>query len=129
MIEDDQEQHPWMYRAVVTKDENRMVGYISFHHKVPDPDLLEHSNFAVELGYTIEPEFRRNGYAKESALAMMEWAHGVHGVNTFFLSVSPDNHPSMRMAEAMKFRKIAERHDPRDGLEYTMKAEFDEIFG
>ena len=35
MIEEDPEQHPWMYRAIVRNQDNRMVGYISFHHKAP----------------------------------------------------------------------------------------------
>lgn len=43
LIEDDPKQHPWMYRAIVRKSDSVMVGHISFHHKAPDPDLLEYS--------------------------------------------------------------------------------------
>ena len=81
----------------------------------------------MELGYTIEPDYRRNGYAKESAIAMMEWAWREHRVRTFFLSIGPENVPSMRMAESMNFRKVGERQDDIDGLEYTMTAEIEEI--
>ena len=127
MIEVDPQQGPWMYRAIVRNKDNKMVGHISFHHKAPDPDLLEYSNSAAELGYTIEPAFRRRGYARESAVAMMEWAHREHGVQTFILSVSPDNVPSMKMAQSMNFTKIGELQDPVDGLEYTMRAEIESI--
>ncbi len=118
MIERDSEQHPWMYRAIVRKDDNIMVGHISFHHKAPDPDLMEYSDNAVELGYAIELSYRRNGYAKESALGMMEWAVS-RKVYTFVLSISPENIPSTRMAKSMGFKKISERTDETDGLEYV----------
>lgn len=104
-----------------------MIGNISFHHKAPDPDLLEHADLAVELGYTIEPVYRRKGYAKESAFAMMEWAHREQEVLTFFLSIRPANTPSLRMGESMNFSKVGEKQDPIDGLEYLMRAEIDQI--
>ncbi len=80
MIEADPLQHPWMYRAIVRKDDNRMIGFISFHKKAPDPNLSEYCENGAELGYTIEPDYRRQGYAKESAIAMMEWAYSNLGV-------------------------------------------------
>jgi [ribosomal protein S5]-alanine N-acetyltransferase len=118
MIERDPEQHPWMYRAIVRKDDNVMVGHVSFHHKAPDPDLMEYSENAAELGYAIELRYRRNGYAKESALGMMNWAVS-QKVYTFVLSISPENIPSTEMAKSMGFKKISERIDETDGLEYV----------
>lgn len=126
MIEKDPEQHPWMYRAIVRQRDNVMVGHISFHHKAPDPDLLEYSSRAAELGYAIDTSQRRKGYAKESALAVMEWA-SKQGVETFCLSISPDNMPSLRLAESMGFRKVSERMDETDGLEYVFVADMDAI--
>jgi RimJ/RimL family protein N-acetyltransferase len=118
LIEKDPEQHPWMYRGIVRKDDNWMVGHISFHHKAPDPDLFRYSKNAAELGYAIEVGQRRNGYAKESAFGMMDWAIR-RGVGTFILSICPRNMPSIRMAESMGFTKISERIDEIDGLEYV----------
>jgi [ribosomal protein S5]-alanine N-acetyltransferase len=122
LIARDPEQHPWMYRAIVRKDDNAMVGHISFHHKAPDPDLFEYSNNAAELGYAIDVDQRRKGYAKESVLAMMDWARK-REVTTFILSISPQNTPSIKLAESMHFRKISERTDDIDGLEYVYIAE------
>jgi ribosomal-protein-alanine N-acetyltransferase len=122
MIEKDPEQLPWMYRAIVRSDDNLMVGHISFHHKAPDPDLLEYSNHTVELGYAIDAGHRRKGYAKESMLAMMEWANR-QNVETFCLSISPQNMPSLRLAESVGFRKVSERIDETDGLEYVYVAD------
>ena len=81
LIAEDPSQHAWMYRAVVRKTDNQMLGHISFHHKAPDPDLFDYAELAAELGYTIEPEHRRRGYARESAISMMEWARRDHGVH------------------------------------------------
>lgn len=121
MIAADPAQHPWMDRAIVRREDTLMVGFISFHHKAPDPDLLEYSACAVELGYGIDSTFRRRGYARESALAMMAWANR-QGVATFFLSIGSENIPSLRMAESMGFRKIGERMDEVEGLEYVYVA-------
>jgi RimJ/RimL family protein N-acetyltransferase len=118
LIEKDAEQLPWMYRAIVRKNDDAMVGHISFHHKAPDPDLLEYSNNAAELGYAIDADQRRKGYAKESVLAMIDWAN-MHAVTTFILSISPKNYPSLMLAESMNFQKISERIDDTDGLEYV----------
>jgi [ribosomal protein S5]-alanine N-acetyltransferase len=126
MMEKDPEQHPWMYRAIVLKRNNAMVGYISFHHKGPDPDLLGYSSRAAELGYAIDAAHRRQGYARESALAMMEWAGG-QGIGTFCLSISPRNLPALRLAESMGFRKVSERMDETDGLELVYLADIAEI--
>lgn len=118
LILKDPEQHPWMYRAIVRRSDTTMVGHISFHHKAPDPDLLEYSSYAAELGYTIETGQRRRGYAEESVRGMMGWANR-QGVATFLLSISPDNIPSIGLAEKIGFRKISERIDETDGLEYV----------
>ena len=127
MIVADPMQHPWMYRAIVRKGDNQMVGFISFHHKAPDPDLSEYCGLGAELGYTIEEEYRRKGYAKESAIGMMEWAHDNFGVRDCILTIDPENHPSLRMAEAMNFEVVGEHVDPVDGLELVMKADIDRI--
>jgi RimJ/RimL family protein N-acetyltransferase len=127
LIERDPSQRAWMYRAVVRKTDKQMLGHISFHHKAPDPDLLAYSKRAAELGYTIEPEHRRRGYARESAIAMMEWASGECGVRHFFLSVSPDNAPSLEMARSMGFEVVGDHIDEIDGLEYVMRATMESV--
>jgi [ribosomal protein S5]-alanine N-acetyltransferase len=32
LIQADPTQHPWMYRAIVRKDDGELAGHISFHH-------------------------------------------------------------------------------------------------
>jgi RimJ/RimL family protein N-acetyltransferase len=121
MIAADAEQHPWMYRAIVRKRDTIMVGHISFHHKAPDPTYQAYSRYGAELGYTIEALYRRQGYAAESALGMMDWAR-TRGVEDFFLTISPQNIPSIKLAESMQYRKIGELMDEIDGIEYLYTA-------
>lgn len=123
MIEEDPTQHEWLNRAVVRKSDRQLIGNISFHHKAPDPYLLDYADHAAELGYTIESPFRRQGYATEAAGAMMRWAHQEHGVARYCVSISPDNEPSLRMAEAMGFKRVGEHMDEVDGLEWVMLRE------
>nr|MCH9687218.1 GNAT family N-acetyltransferase [Deltaproteobacteria bacterium] len=123
----DPSQHPWMYRAIVRRHDGELLGHVSFHHKAPDPDLSRHGVTGAELAYTIESTHRRRGYAKEAAIGMMEWASREFDVRDFVLTISPDNLPSLRMAESMGFRIIGEQDDPVDGLEFVMKADIDRV--
>lgn len=124
MIEEDRAQHPWMNRAIVRKHDNRMIGHIGFHHKAPDPLLTTYSAHAVELGYSVDAAYRRQGYAWESAFALMAWAHREFAVEDFVVSIRPDNDPSLRLASAMGFQRVGEHIDEVDGLEWVMKARF-----
>ncbi|HET6585776.1 MAG TPA: GNAT family protein [Nannocystaceae bacterium] len=127
LIEADPSQHPWMYRAIVSKRDGRLVGHISFHHKAPDPDVRAYVQNGAELGYGIEAAYRRRGFAKESAIAMMTWAADRFDVRSFVLSISPRNVPSLKLAESMGFEAIAEHRDPVDGPELVMRVDIDRV--
>ncbi|MBC8069881.1 MAG: GNAT family N-acetyltransferase [Deltaproteobacteria bacterium] len=127
LIRSDPAQHPWMYRAILSKADGELVGHISFHHRAPDPDLLQYVEHGAELGYVIEPAHRRKGHGKHSAIAMMAWASDGFGVRDFVLSISPQNLPSLRLAESMGFAVIGEQDDPSDGLELVMHATIDRV--
>lgn len=121
MIEADSTQHPWMYRAIIQRRSNVMIGFIGFHHKAPDSNLSAYSSNGAELGYTIDPEFRRMGYARESILGMIDWAEKEYGVRDIFVSISPENIPSVQLAKSLRFVRVGEHEDDIDGLEYVMK--------
>jgi RimJ/RimL family protein N-acetyltransferase len=78
-----------------------MVGYANFHGPPGTNDLgLEG---AAEVGYTIFPEHRGQGYATEVARAMLDWARREHGVTEFVSGVAPDNAPSLRVNDKLGF--------------------------
>jgi ribosomal-protein-alanine N-acetyltransferase len=112
-MERQPEAAPWLLRAMVTRADNEVVGYINFHGAPEDG--------RAELGYTVIDPHRRHGYASESALAMMRWAKEEHGVETFVLSISPDNDTSLAMAERLGFRQVGTRMDDVDGEELVFE--------
>lgn len=106
---------PWLLRAVILRSTGAMIGYVTFH-TAPNPEYLQPiAAGAVEIGYSIYPPFRRQGYAKEAVAALMAWAGQEHGVKCFVLSISPDNEPSLRIAKHFGFCKVGSDIDEIDG--------------
>lgn len=91
-----------------------MVGHIGFHGS---PKTVGRA----EMGYTVMPNHRRQGYATEAARALMAWAAREHGVARFFVSIAPDNASSLAMAAKLGFRQVGEQIDEEDGLEYVFE--------
>ena len=115
---------PWLLRAVVLRERNRMVGHIGFH-TAPDAEYLrELAPGGAELGYTIFPAFRRRGYAREAAEALMRWAREERAVPSFVVSIRPDNAPSLGLAERFGFRWVGSHIDEIDGLENIYRLDF-----
>jgi RimJ/RimL family protein N-acetyltransferase len=118
-MEADPSTRPWLLRLIVIRDTGQMAGYVNFHGPPQDEGW-------VEIGYQIEPEFRRRGLAFEAAMAMFSWA-GQRGVCRFRLSISPHNEPSLAMAQKMRFTRTGEQWDDIDGLEYVFEASLADV--
>jgi [ribosomal protein S5]-alanine N-acetyltransferase len=109
---------PWSVRAIVHKETGGMIGHTGFH-TLPDPDYLRPIlPGGVEMGYTIFPDFRGQGYATEACRALMDWAYDSHQIRRFVLSIAPDNEASLRIAHKLGFIRIGEHVDAEDGIEY-----------
>jgi ribosomal-protein-alanine N-acetyltransferase len=107
----------WLGRAMVLTDEldsRVVVGSIGFHGPPDEEGRLE-------VGYSVDPPYRRRGYARESVEAMFDWAYRTHGITTFIASISPDNEPSLRLAAQFGFVRVGEHMDEIDGLEYVFE--------
>jgi RimJ/RimL family protein N-acetyltransferase len=106
---------PWLLRAMVLREPGRpMVGHVGFHGK---PD----ARGAVEIGYTVFPEYRRRGFAIESVRAMFRWASVEHRIARFRASVSPGNEPSLRLLAKLGFRQTGTQWDEEDGEELVFE--------
>lgn len=105
---------PWLVRAIVRKEDNKMVGHIGFHGP-PDDDGI------AEIGYTIEAEHRRRGYALEAIEALLDWARQIHGVTRFRASVGPWNEPSLALVRKLGFVQTGVQWDDRDGEELVFE--------
>lgn len=113
----DPDYLPWSLRVMALKPGLRFAGHFNFHTK-PNADYLkELAPGAVEMGYFVLPEFRRQGLAEEAALGMMAWAAQAHDVARFVVSISPENAPSVAMARKLGFARIGSHIDEEDGYE------------
>jgi len=124
-IRADAAVQPWLLRAIVLRETQTLIGHMNFH-TAPRPEYLATiAPDGVELGYSIHPQFRRHGYATEAVLALLHWACTEHGQRCFVLSISPENIPSLRIAESLGFTAIGSHIDEEDGLELEFLRRFD----
>jgi RimJ/RimL family protein N-acetyltransferase len=84
-------------------------------HGAPDEDGT------VEVGYGIDPEFRRRGHAREALRAMVDRARREPAVRRVVASVRPDNQPSLNLIDQFGFVKTGEQWDEEDGLEWVFE--------
>jgi ribosomal-protein-alanine N-acetyltransferase len=100
----------WLVRAIIDSDSQEIVGHAGFHGPPDD-------NGMVEIGYTIEPDFRRRGYARATVAALIEYAANDPTVTTVRASISPDNVGSLATVRPFGFVQVGEQMDEIDGLE------------
>ena len=116
-LEADPTFQPWSLRAMVLRERHVMIGHIGFHTAPGDEYLRPYAPGGVEFGFTVYPPFLRQGYAREASIALMHWAHQVHDVRRFVLSIRPDNVASQALAAGLGFVRIGSHLDDVDGLE------------
>jgi RimJ/RimL family protein N-acetyltransferase len=87
-----------------------VVGHGGFHGP---PD--EHGT--VEVAYSVDPDFRRRGYARAILKALLERADADPAVRVVRASISPENAGSLATIAGFGFKKAGEQWDPEDGLE------------
>jgi RimJ/RimL family protein N-acetyltransferase len=108
---------PWLGRAMVLTDPDasrHVIGSIGFHGP-PDEQRR------LEVGYSVQPEYRRRGYAIESVRTLFDWAHRTHGISRFLASISPGNEPSLNLTAQLGFRQVGTQMDEVDGLELVFE--------
>lgn len=101
---------PWVTGILWDNDDERPVGRAGFHG-APDADGL------VEVGYAIEPEHRRQGYARAALETLMERARREPDVKTLRATISPTNAASLGLIGEYPFDEVGEQWDDEDGLE------------
>jgi RimJ/RimL family protein N-acetyltransferase len=112
----DPAAQPWLGRAIVQAEPGgtrRVVGSCGFHAP-PGPDGR------VEVGYRVEPPYRRQGVASEVVRALFDWARE-QGVDRFRASVSPGNVPSLAIIDRLGFRQVGVQIDDIDGEELVFE--------
>lgn len=116
-LEVDPRAQPWLGRAIVIAERDgsrRVIGSAGFHSP-PDADGR------VEVGYRVEPAWRRQGIATEVVKALFDWAAREHGIRRFRASVSPTNVASLAIIRGFGFRQTGVQFDDIDGEELVFE--------
>ena len=101
---------PWITRFIVDPQLAFPVGVAGFHG-APDEAGM------VEVGYRVEPAFRRRGYARRSLETLLNVARQHPDVLTVRATVSPDTRASRSLIEGYGFSETGEQWDEEDGRE------------
>ncbi len=104
----------WVTGVLRADDVGVVVGHAGFHGP-PDGDGL------VEIGYAVDPEHRRKGYARAALGALLRRAAQEPGVRTVRATVSPDNLASRALVDSCGFVEVGEQWDEMDGLEVVLE--------
>lgn len=92
----------WFQLVIIEQSSNQLIGDIGIHFLIDDSE-----NKQVELGYTLDKEFRGNGYAFEALLKVIDYLIGPLNKHRIIASIDPENIDSIRLIERLKFRKEA----------------------
>ena len=111
----DPTEQPWLYRAAVRRGGREVVARGGFHAP-PDGDGT------VEIGYSVQPAWRRQGLATELAAALIGWARE-QGAARCLASAAPDNVASQVVLDRLGFVRTGEAMDDVDGLEWVFTLE------
>jgi len=120
-IETDPGMAPWLIRLMEHRAEQRIVGVVGFHGPPGGEWLRELAPGGVELGYTVDPAWRRQGLALEACRALIDWAVRSAGVTRFALSMRPDNAASAGLAGRLGFVRVGSWEHAARGTEHVYR--------
>jgi RimJ/RimL family protein N-acetyltransferase len=115
-------EHPesaaWITGIVWDPERRLAVGRAGFHGPPDEAGM-------VEIGYSIDPLYRRQGYARAALRALLERARQEPTVATFRATVSPDNTASRDLVLSEGLVEVGEQEDEEDGLEIVYELAVD----
>jgi RimJ/RimL family protein N-acetyltransferase len=117
-VVEDPASAAWVTGIVWDPEREQAVGRAGFHGP-PDADGM------VEVGYSIDPQFRRQGYARAALRALFARAEAEPDVRTFRATISPDNVASRELVLAHGLVQVGEQWDDEDGLELVYELPLD----
>ncbi len=109
-VEEDPASAAWVPGVIWDERRQVAVGRAGYHGP-PDPSGM------VEIGYAVDPAYRRRGYARAALEALLQRAASEPQVRTVRVTISPGNVASYQLASQYGFTEIGEQWDDADGLE------------
>ena len=104
----------WFARAAVDEESGLVIGHAGYHGP-PDETGM------VEVGYSVDPRYRRRGHACAMLAELLRRAEVEPGVRTVRASISPDNVASLATVARFGFDQVGEQWDEEDGLELVFE--------
>lgn len=115
-VEDDPASAAWVTGVIWDERSQVAVGRAGYHEP---PD----SSGMVEIGYAVDPAYRRRGYARAALEVLLQRADREPRVRRVRVTISPDNVASRRLAAQYGFTEVGEQWDDEDGLEIIYEVE------
>lgn len=109
-FEEDPTSAAWV-TGIIWDERRRLAVGRAGYHAPPDASGM------VEIGYAVDPAYRRRGYARAALESLLVRAAQEPRVQTVRVSIRPDNVASYHLASQYGFRKVGEQWDDEDGLE------------
>ena len=109
-VAEDPASAAWVTGVIWDERRQVAVGRAGYHGP-PDPSGM------VEIGYAVDPAYRRRGYARAALEALLQRAAREPRVRTVRVTISPGNVPSYQLASQYGFTEVGEQWDDEDGLE------------
>jgi RimJ/RimL family protein N-acetyltransferase len=109
-VEEDPASAAWVTGVIWDERQQVAVGRAGYHGP-PDPSGM------AEIGYAVDPAYRRRGYARAALEALLQRAAREPQVRTVRVTISPGNVASCRLAAQYGFTRVGEQWDDEDGLE------------
>lgn len=102
--------------TILERSTGNVMGRIGFEKRAEE----EAGDAALELQYLIGGEFRRQGYAKEAALAALAYAKEELGTESVMLRTSSGNTASRKLAESLGMRCEERESDNNKPINYRL---------
>ena len=108
--EQDPASAAWVTGVIWDELAQQAAGRAGYHGPPDDRGM-------VEIGYAVDPAYRRRGYARAALEALLQRAAREPQVTVIRVTISPDNTASYALAAQYGFAKVGEQWDDEDGLE------------
>ncbi|QYO63325.1 GNAT family N-acetyltransferase [Leptolyngbya sp. 7M] len=113
------QRHGFGAWALIHKQDQQLIGHCGLHYLADTPD--------VELTYTLNPAYWRQGLATEAGRAVLQWGFETLGLAQIVAVTGPSNIASQRVMQklGMKYEKTMQ-YNGTAALYYTISClEFD----
>lgn len=119
-LTEDPSAGPWTTRAVVSEPDGVVVGDAGFHGPPDEAGM-------VEVGYTVVPRYRRQGYARAMLTALLARAAAEPDVRTVRARIKSDNSASLATLAGFGFTRVGEQGNEQDGIVFVFEVPADAI--